>query len=249
MKYTFLTIFLIGLLVSCRNAQKEDKKNTNYSANHNTDTVRIEATEIDDEKPQKYTSTKPTELENYFSEAYVKYPEIPKGLLEAIAFDRTQFKNVSPYTEKDTNIIHKELYGLSHYRTKSDGYPEYYTDNLILKKYIKKNKLDLIDFLNDEKSQILFVATELMRLKKEKGIIGNKFQNFEYAIDKLFGYQPLADGFKSYPGNITICNQMLKGFETNEVKILPNRSLLNYYNSIRTLACMEAERSKEYDEK
>jgi hypothetical protein len=250
MKFRILTIIFIGLLTSCGNAQKKDKQSENASAIQNADTVgMVTAEKIEEEKPQKYTSTKPTELENYFSVAYAQYPKIPKGLLEAIAYDRTEFKKVSPYREKDTNIIHYELYGLSNYRTKPDGYPEYYTDNLILKDYIKKSKIDLIDFLNDEKSQILFVATELIRLKKEKGIIGNKFKDFEYPFDKLFGYQPLAEGFKSYPGYITICRQMLKGFETNEVKVLPNRSLLNYYNSIRPIACLEEERTKEYDEK
>lgn len=233
MKFTFLTIIFIGLLTSCGNAQKNDKLNENASANQNADTlVMVPAEKNEEEKPQKQTKMKPSELETYFSVAYVQYPEIPKGLLEAIAYDRTQIQLSSPYRESDT-IVHHDLYNFTN--NSDNDLPRYVSNNLIFNEYCKKNKVNIIDFLNDEKSQILFVAKTLMQLKKEKGIVGNKFQDFEFPIDKLFGYQPLADGFKSYPGYITICRQMLKGFETNEVKVLPNRSLLNPDYALETL--------------
>lgn len=198
-----------------------------------------------EEIPVYRERVKPTELENYFSAAYKQFPIIPIGLLEAIAYDRTKIQLVSPYREMDT-IIHYDLYNFTN--NVSNDIPKYLSNNLIFNEYCKKNKIDIIDFLNDEKSQILFVATELVRLKNENKIVGNQLQDFDSAIDKLFGYLPLGDGFKSYPGNITICYHLLKGFETREVKLLPNRKLLNYYNSIRALACMEEKRSRTYDE-
>lgn len=247
MKYTFLTIILIGLLTSCGNAQKMDKQNENASATQNADTIgMVTAEKPEEEKPQKYTHSKPTELENHFSEVYLQFPQIPKGLLEAIAYDRTKIQQPSPYREKDT-IIHHELFNLVN--NISNDLPMYEPTNSIFSEYCKKNKINIIDFLNDEKSQILFIATELMRLKKEKGIVGNKFQDFEYSIDKLFGFYPFADGFKSIE-YIQICSYFMSGIETNEIKTLPHRELLKYFNSIRTKGCMEDGTNKSlYDAK
>ncbi len=247
MKFTFLTIILIGLLTSCGNAQKMDKQNENASATQNADTVgMVTAEKTEEEKPQKYTSTKPTALENYFSVAYEQFPAIPKGLLEAIAYERTQIQLSSPYRESDT-IVHHDLYNFTN--NSDNDLPRYVSNNLIFNEYCKKNKVNIIDFLNDEKSQILFVATELIRLKKEKGIVGNKFQDFEYSIDKLFGFYPLEDGFKSIE-YIHICSYFMSGIETNEIKTLPHRELLKYFNSIRTKGCMEDGTNKSlYDAK
>lgn len=247
MKYTFLIIILIGLLTSCDNAREIGKQDENNTVIQKEDTVEMESAVIPmEEKPQKYTSTKPTELENHFSEVYVQFPKIPKGLLEAIAYERTKIQLIAPYREGDT-LAHFDLYNFTN--NESNDLPRYMSNNLIFNEYCKRNKVNIIDFLNDEKSQILFVATELMRLKKEKKINGNKFQDFEYPIDKLFGFSPFSEGFKSIE-YIQICHHFINGIETKDIKTIPNRNLLTYYNSIRSKGCMENETNKsDYDAK
>jgi hypothetical protein len=176
-----------------------------------------------------YLRTSPSEIEIYFEQAYEKFPDLPRHILEAMAYQRTHIYNINSTKKEEqlsqTNCMGQPIgygiFGLFEGAIISDskGKGEYFSDNLnTVCKHYGVNKEE---FKKSIKVQIFAVASYLSYLKTERQISANTLENFAEVLI-IFNH--------SEADNHDIYFYLLNGFETTEVKVSADPTLKKYFD-------------------
>lgn len=153
----------------------------------------------------------------YFNEAYALYPNIPKGLLEAISFTNTRFEHIdTSYAESCTGM--PKAFGVMGLTL--DG-KNYFRNNLI---YISElSGYSVEDIINSPEINILAYAKTLNILSVDKNINSNKPEEYNEVLIAL-SELPLDD--KNNIGNDFAINSFLYSVLT----FLNNNEFQHFYN-------------------
>lgn len=169
-----------------------------------------------------YSRTTPSEIETYFAEAYEKCPDIPKHILEAMAFNTSHFYNINS-TKKEEQISEgANCMGMPHSYGifglyNEIGRTDCFADNL--NTVCKHYGVSVAAFKKSIKVQICAVASYLSYLKNLKYIKGNNLESFAEVLTTFYHF----DG-----ENKVIYLYLLNGFETSEVKVSADPTLQKY---------------------
>ncbi len=114
---------------------------------------------------QQFDFTPVHDYDSYFQEAYEKYPDIPKGMLEAIAYTQTHIRHVGHHHH------HESCAGLPHYvgvmGMIEDG-KGWFNENLQLVQHLSNEQASSIT--HSPKVNILAYAKAYNQLRKNKNI-------------------------------------------------------------------------------
>lgn len=122
-------------------------------------------------------------LNDYFSEAYNKYPNIPKGILEAAAYSASHLANLNPHEGSDhANCMGMpERYGL--FGLVEDG-RSYFKNNLV--EVCKLSNITPAQFKSDVRLQVLAVAKFLSQeAGNQKLAARTSAESFSAVLEKL----------------------------------------------------------------
>lgn len=123
------------------------------------------------------------QYKTYFESAYERYPEIPKGILEAVSFTNTRIRHISPSTDQQSCTGMPLPYGVM--GLFFDG-KNHFRENLKTVAQLSGTSIELLK--NDSEEHILAYAKAFNSIAAQKNI---KSQNFEDYIPVLIALSEL----------------------------------------------------------
>ncbi|GIU81756.1 MAG: hypothetical protein D6687_02505 [Acidobacteria bacterium] len=151
------------------------------------------------------------ELAKYFEEAYQTYPNIPRGILESIAYSASRFENLRPAEEDEHH--QPARYGI--FGLVKDG-KGYFRNNL--QEVCRFAKISEKEFLESPYQQIMAVAAYLSHHAKAEEAI--TYEDFARILRKLSEI-PDDNTLNRYAQDLQlyeVYTNLQKGIETPEVK-------------------------------
>lgn len=106
----------------------------------------------------------------YFEEAYLLYPDIPRGMLEAVAYNYTRFTHLTP-EETDTSNYMPATYGVMGLTLNGRGY---FRDNLHYVSQLSGISEERI--MRSPRDNILAYASAYSALQREMGIVSGSLE-------------------------------------------------------------------------
>ncbi len=103
-------------------------------------------------------------VSNYFEEAYATYPEIPKGILEAVSFTMTRFYHVDS-TGEESCIGLPRVYGVMGLTLNGKNY---FRNNLV--KVSQLSGISISEIINSPKKNIMAYAAAYIAIKNQLNI-------------------------------------------------------------------------------
>ncbi|OQP44661.1 hypothetical protein A4H97_09875 [Niastella yeongjuensis] len=160
-------------------------------------------------------------LESYFEEAYWRYPNVPRGLLEATAYAASHFKNLQPSpSDVDNSAGKPQRYGLFALIANNNGH---YKNNLQL--VCNSSGITPDQYNKDVRLQILSVAKFLSREASFKQLDGRiSAEGFAEMLNKLAAVPDDSTDNSHYALALfkyEIYDQLQKGINTPSLKRAP----------------------------
>lgn len=180
-----------------------------------------------------------TSLEGYFTKAYQQYPNVPKGLLEAMAYSASHINNLNPHADSDhTNCLGMpERHGLFGLIENGKGY---FKNNLL--EVCKLSNITPAQFKKDVGLQILAVARFLSQeASTQKLAAAAPAESFAGVLEKLTEIPNNGNKVNTYARSLytyDIYYHLQKGFTSPSLNRAPvNVQLENIYpqNTLRKL--------------
>lgn len=162
--------------------------------------------------------SKDISFEKGFALAYYKYPSLPQGLLESMAYSASRMENLVPMHEDDEHH-QPNRYGL--FGLVKDGHG-YFKNNLIT--VCQYNKVSISDFLNNPVLQIECVANYLDYLTKKHKANLFDLKTFKPVLEDFMEIPNLKDELNTYARNVYIYDIVYHaqhGFEANGIYLDP----------------------------
>lgn len=190
----------------------------------------------------------PNNFSSYFANAYKKFPNVPKGVLEAISYTTTRMNHIDSTTPPSCTGIPR-VYGVMGLTLDGKGV---FRNNLIT--VSKLSGISIKDIINSPKKNILAFASAYSKLKKRYGIKGNNFV-LEVRIIKELSELPNDNSQSDYPLNshvysvLKLLNEdsfakqfkfsnyridLSKVFGENNLKVLSSKKVYRYGNSYKS---------------
>ncbi len=120
------------------------------------------------------TEIVPNTYSNYFNAAYQQYPNIPKGIMEAVAFSNTHFQHIThASTASESCAGLPNAYGVMGLTL--DG-QNYFYDNLVLVSQLSGYSVE--DIINSPQTNILAYADAFDSLMVNMSISGNDLKDY-----------------------------------------------------------------------
>lgn len=121
-----------------------------------------------------------SDYRTFFEEAYRSFPNIPKGILESVAYTNTRIRHISPGLE------HESCMGLPHYigvmGLIEDG-KDYFNNNLLRIADLSEYPVEQIK--NDPRINILAYAKAYSILMQQKNLSGSAVESHYAILDEL----------------------------------------------------------------
>lgn len=166
-KLISISLFILSSINKCQNENVSiksiDSKNITISIDSNL--VDKNTSNVEDTSSLISTDIKadyPYSL--YFNEAYERYPNIPRGVLEAIGFINTRLNHRNNTNESCTGL--PQTYGVMGLMLDGNGY---FKNNLI--SISELSGISIENIKNNPKDNILAFASAYSSIKEKKGII------------------------------------------------------------------------------
>lgn len=180
-------------------------------------------------------------LDNYFSEAYSKYPNIPKGILEATAYSASHISNLNPHEGSDhANCMGMpERYGL--FGLVEDG-RSYFKNNLI--EVCKLSGITPAEFKKDVRLQVLAVAKFLSKEAGDQQLTARTgAESFAAVLEKLSEIPNDGTAINTYARSLytyDIFDHLQKGITAPSLKRLPVNVQMDKIYPVNTLRTLRA---------
>jgi len=190
-----------------------------------------------------------TGLDRYYSEAYEKYPNIPKGILEAAAYSASHMGNLSQQgSDDDANCMGMpQRFGL--FGLVEDG-RGYFKNNLL--EICTLSNITPAQFKKEPRVQILAVAKFLGReATAQRLAVTATAENFSGVLEKLSEIPDDGSAINAYAKLLytyDIYDRLQKGFVTPSLKLAPSAIQLEKIYPAKTLQLLKASGIRiEYD--
>ncbi|WP_207515451.1 N-acetylmuramoyl-L-alanine amidase [Longitalea luteola] len=176
----------------------------------------------------------------YFAEAYRSYPNIPQGMLEAVAWSASRMYNMQPTTYGDGDEVEMPLrYGI--FGLIEDG-KGYFRNNLTAVTAL--SGITVEQFKKDVRLQILAVARFLSR-EAEKQNLGARptAERFVHVLEKLAEIPEDGTSVNKYAHSLytyDVYDHLQRGFVSPRVKLLPRYIQLDKIYAPQTLRTLRA---------
>ncbi|HEY1167244.1 MAG TPA: N-acetylmuramoyl-L-alanine amidase [Chitinophaga sp.] len=177
----------------------------------------------------------------YFDEAYRKYPNIPKGTLEAVAYSASRMNNLQAEKPGDhTNCMDMpQRYGI--FGLVEDG-KGYFKNNLL--EVAKLSNITPAQFKKDVRLQILAVAKFLSQQAGAQRLAANAgVESFEPVLEKLSEIPNDGSGVNTYARSLytyDIYEHLQQGFKTPSLELAPVKVQLEKVYPARTLRTLQS---------
>jgi len=157
-------------------------------------------------------------LDKAFASAYQKYPSLPKGLLESMAYSASRMENLMPVEENEEHH-QPHRYGLFGLVKNGHGY---FKNNLVT--VCDYNKVGIAQFLENPKLQIECVASYLnFLIEKHKANLFD-LKSYKPVLEEFMEIPMLKDEINTYARNVYIYDiayHAQKGFEIGNIHLDP----------------------------
>ncbi len=117
---------------------------------------------------------------SYFEEAYSRYPSIPEGLLEAVAFNNTRIRHIRPTSESNSCQGLPEYYGVMGLVEDGKGY-----FNNTLDKIARLSGYSKEEIKQDPRNNILAYAASYSALQRSRRLMTRSVENHGSIFDEL----------------------------------------------------------------
>jgi len=191
-----------------------------------------------------------TGLDRYFSEAYEKYPNIPKGILEAAAYSASHMGNLSGQgSDDDANCMGMpQRFGL--FGLVEDG-RGYFKNNLL--EICTLSNITPAQFKKEPRAQILAVAKFLGReATAQRLAVTATAESFSGVLEKLSEIPDDGSAVNAYAKLLytyDIYDHLQKGFVAPSLKLAPSAIQLENIYPAKTLRLLKAPGVRiEYDQ-
>jgi len=191
-----------------------------------------------------------TGLDNYFSEAYKKYPNIPRGILEAAAYSASHLSNLSPQeSSEEVNCMGMpQRFGL--FGLVEDG-RGYFKNNLV--NVCRLSNITPEQFKKDPGQQILAVAKFMSREAGAQRLAAlPEAEQFSGVLEKLSEIPDDGSTVNTYAKLLytyDIYDHLKKGFIAPSLKRAPSDIQLEKIYPAKTLRLLKAPGVKiDYDQ-
>lgn len=180
-------------------------------------------------------------LDSYFSEAYDKYPNIPKGILEAAAYSASHISNLNPHEGSDhANCMGMpERYGL--FGLVEDG-RSYFKNNLI--EVCRLSGITPAQFKKDLRLQVLAVAKFLSNEAGDQKLTARTgAENFAPILEKLSEIPDDGTAINRYARSLytyDIFDHLQKGITAPSLKRVPVSVQMDKIYPVNTLRTLRA---------
>lgn len=177
----------------------------------------------------------------YFNEAYQKYPNIPKGTLEAVAYSASHMNNLRPEKHGDeTNCTDMpQRYGIFGLVENGKGY---FKNNLL--EVVRLSNITPEQFKKDVRLQILAVARFLSRQASARKLAaGAGVESFAPVLEKLSEIPDDGSSVNTYARSLytyDIYDQLRNGFSTPAVKVAPVKVQMEKVYPAKTLRTLQS---------
>lgn len=119
-----------------------------------------------------YTQSLNNSLSNKFDQAYITYPSVPKGILEAVAYTKTRMQHIDPLTEPESCAGLPKVGGIMGLTIDGKGYFKNVLDLVSMKSGYSKAYI-----LQSEQNTIQAYAKAFTIIQNELGIISDNISN------------------------------------------------------------------------
>jgi peptidoglycan hydrolase-like amidase/N-acetyl-anhydromuramyl-L-alanine amidase AmpD len=183
----------------------------------------------------------PTGLNTYFNEAYQQYPNIPRGMLEALAYSASHMNNLQSHEGSDHASCAgiPEQFGLFGLIENGQGY---FKNNLI--DVIKVSNITAAQYRKDVRLQILAVAKFLsLEASALRVSAGASVESFSGVLEKLTEIPNDGSNVNQYARSLftyAVYDHMQRGFEESGVKAAPIKVQMEKIFPEKTLRTMRA---------
>lgn len=157
-------------------------------------------------------------LEKAFAKAYNEYPELPKGLLESMAYSASRMENLTP-TQHDEEHHGPQRFGLFALVENGQGY---FKNNLV--NVCEYAQISKETFKQDEEQQILAVAKYLNHLKQTQNATNLDLKTYIPVLEQFMEIPLTKDAINTYARAVYIYDiayYAQQGFETPNCRLMP----------------------------
>jgi N-acetyl-anhydromuramyl-L-alanine amidase AmpD len=177
----------------------------------------------------------------YFNEAYRKYPNIPKGTLEAIAYSASRMNNLQPEKSNDqTNCTGMpQRFGIFGLVENGQGY---FRNNLV--EVARLSNITPAQFKKNVRLQILAVARFLsQQAGARKLAAGAGVESFAPVLERLSEIPDDGSGINTYARSLytyDIYDHLRNGFSTPAINVAPVKVQMEKVYPAKTLRTLQA---------
>jgi N-acetyl-anhydromuramyl-L-alanine amidase AmpD len=176
----------------------------------------------------------------YFNEAYRLYPNIPQGVLEAVAWSASRMYNMQPQTHGDGDEVHMPMrYGI--FGLIEDG-KGYFKNNLTAVTTL--SGITVEQFKQDVRLQVLAVAKFLSKEAEQQKLGGNPTaENFAGVLEKLAEIPEDGTAVNRYAHSLytyEVYDHLTRGFTSPRLKQLPRSIQFDRIYTPQTLRTLRA---------
>lgn len=177
----------------------------------------------------------------YFEEAYRKYPNIPKGTLEAVAYSATRLNNLQPEKPNDqTNCMGMpQRFGIFGLVENGQGY---FKNNLL--EVAKLSNITPAQFKKDVRLQILAVAKFLsQQAGAQRLAAGAGAESFAPVLERLSEIPNDGSSVNTYARSLytyDIYDHLQQGFKTSSLEAAPMKVQMEKVYPAKTLRTLQS---------